>query len=130
MLPPPVQKHVFDSLVRIDERGRPIAGLASWRTVDATTWEFKLREGVRFHDGSELTAEDVAFSLERPLTIEGSPGGFATYVRPIIARQIVDRHTIRLKTAVPNGAVPEDLAEVLIVSKRRRGARNRRGHQR
>ncbi|MBI4205783.1 MAG: ABC transporter substrate-binding protein [Betaproteobacteria bacterium] len=112
------QKHVFDSLVRIDERGRPITGFASWRTIDATTWEFKLRQGVRFHDGTELTTEDVAFSLERPLTIQGSPGGFATYVRPIIARQIVDRYTIHLKTALPHGAVPEDLAEVLIVSKR------------
>lgn len=112
------QKHVFDSLVRVDERGRPIPGLASWRTPDPVTWEFTLRKGVKFHDGSELTTEDVAFSLERPLTITGSPGGYAPYVRPIVAKEIVDRHTIRLKTAAPYGAVPQDLSEVLIVSKR------------
>ncbi len=115
------QKHVFDSLVHVDERGRPIPGLASWRTVDSVTWEFKLRQGVRFHDGLEVTTEDVAFSLERPLTITGSPGGYATYVRPIVAKEIIDRYTIRLRTAAPYGAVPQDLSEVLIVSKRAAG---------
>jgi len=64
-----------------------------------------------------LTTEDVAFSLERPLTA-GTPGGFATYVKPIVAKEIVDRYTIRLKTAMPHGAVPQDLAEVMIVSKK------------
>src|SRR6186713_594679 len=78
--------HVFDALTHVDEKARLIPGLAtSWRAVDATTWEFKLRPGVKFHDGSELTAEDVLFSLERPLSIAGTPGGFASYVRPIVA---------------------------------------------
>ncbi|MBI3935908.1 MAG: ABC transporter substrate-binding protein [Betaproteobacteria bacterium] len=112
------QHHVFDSLVHVDERGRPIPVLASWRTLDSLTWEFRLRQGVKFHDGTELTTEDVVFSLERPLTITGSPGGYATYVRPIVAKEIVDRYTVRLKTAAPYGALLEDLAEVLIVSKK------------
>jgi peptide/nickel transport system substrate-binding protein len=112
------QQHVFDSLVRTDEQSRPVAGLATWRTLDPLTWEFTLRKGVKFHDGSELTTEDVVFSLERPLTIKGSPGGFQTYVRPIVAKQIVDRYTVRLKTAAPYGALLQDLAEVLIVSKK------------
>lgn len=111
--------HVFDALTRVDERARLIPGIAeSWRAVDPTTWEIKLRKGVKFHDGSELTTEDVAFSLERPLQIAGSPGGFASAVRPIIAREIVDRYTIRLKTAAPYGALPQDLNSVLIVSKK------------
>ena len=112
------QKHVFDALVSVDERGRPVPGLASWRTPDPLTWEFTLRKGVKFHDGSELTTEDVAYSLERPLAITGSPGGYAAYVRPIVAREIVDRYTIRLRTAAPYGAVPQDLSEVMIVSKK------------
>lgn len=113
-----VQKHVFDSLVQLDERGRVIPGLASWRIIDPLTWEFSLRKGVKFHDGTELTAEDVAFSLERPYTITGSPGGFVTYVHRIVAKEIVDRHTIRLKTAAPYGALAQDLSDFLIVSKR------------
>jgi peptide/nickel transport system substrate-binding protein len=112
------QKHVFDTLVSIDERGRPIPGLASWRTPDALTWEFTLRKGVKFHDGSELTTEDVMFSLDRPYSITNSPGGYITYVRPIVAKEIVDRYTIRLRTAAPYGALPQDMSELLIVSKK------------
>ncbi len=114
-----VQMHIFDALVRIDERGRVVPGIAlSWSTPDPLTWELKLKPGVKFHDGSELTAEDIVYSLGRPLTIKGSPGGFSTYVRPITAKEIVDRHTLRLKTAAPYGALLQDLAHVLIVSKR------------
>jgi peptide/nickel transport system substrate-binding protein len=114
-----VGMHIFDGLVRIDERARVIPGIAqSWTTPDPLTWELKLRPGVKFHDGSELTAEDIVFSLERPLSIKGSPGGFAAYVRMITAKQIVDKHTLRLKTASPYGPLLEDLAHVLIVSKR------------
>jgi peptide/nickel transport system substrate-binding protein len=111
--------HVFDALTHVDEKARLIPGLAtSWRAVDATTWEFKLRQGVKFHDGSDLTAEDVLFSLERPLNIKGSPGGFAAYVRAITGKEIVDKQTIRLKTATPYGALPEDLNSIMIVSKK------------
>ena len=112
------QHHVFDALVQVDERGRPAPGLAKWRTPDPLTWEFTLRKGVTFHDGAELTTADVLFSLERPLTITGSPGGFAPYVKPIVAKEIVDRYTIRLRTAAPYGALAQDLAEVMIVSKK------------
>jgi peptide/nickel transport system substrate-binding protein len=111
--------HVFDALTRIDERARIIPGIAtSWRAVDPTTWEFKLRKGVKFHDGTELTADDVAYSLERPLAIAGSPGGFAVYVRRIVSKQIIDPYTIRLKTATPYGAMPQDLNAIMIVSKK------------
>src|SRR5882672_3789668 len=62
--------HVFDALTHVDENARLVPGLAaSWRAVDPMTWEFKLRRGVRFHDGSELTAEDVAFSIDRTRAI-------------------------------------------------------------
>ncbi len=111
--------HVFDALVHVDEKTRLIPGLAtSWRALDATTWEFKLRSNVKFHDGSDLTAEDVMFSLERPLDIKGSPGGFASYVGMIASKEIVDKQTIRIKTKAPYGALPEDLNSVMIVSKK------------
>jgi len=111
--------HVFDALTRVDEHARLIPGIAaSWRAVNPTTWEFSLRKGIKFHDGSELTAEDAAFSLERPLQIVGSPGGFASAVRTIVAKEIVDRYTLRLKTAAPYGALPQDLNSILIVSRK------------
>lgn len=114
-----VARHVFESLTDVDPQTRLIPGLAErWRALDATTWEFNLRRGVKFHDGSPLTAEDVAFSLARPLSIKGSPGGFASYVRAVASTAIVDAHTLRVKTRYPYGALPEDLNSILIVSKK------------
>jgi peptide/nickel transport system substrate-binding protein len=111
--------HVFDALTRIDENARLVPGLAeSWKATDATTWEFRLRRGVRFHDGTELTAEDVIFSLERPATITNSPGSFVPFTRPLVFKQAVDRYTVRLKTAGPYAMVPYDLNSVFIVSRR------------
>jgi peptide/nickel transport system substrate-binding protein len=114
-----VSWHVFDALVRVDENARLVPGLAeSWRAIDSTTWEFKLRRGVKFHDGSELTADDVLFSLDRPATITGSPGPFTTFTRPIVAKEAPDRYTVRLKTREPYAMVPYDVQNIFIVSKR------------
>ena len=111
--------HLFEALTHVDADARLVPGLAeSWRAVDATTWEFKLRRGVKFHDGSELTAEDVAFSIDRPATLAASPGPFTTFTRPIVSKQLVDRHTIRVKTAAPYAMVPYDLNSIFIVSKK------------
>ncbi len=61
-----VSQHMFDQLLTPDADGKLTPGLAESLTqIDDTTWEAKLRRGVRFHDGSELTAEDVVWSLER-----------------------------------------------------------------
>jgi len=114
-----VSWHVFDALTRVDERTRLQPGLAeSWRAVDPLTWEFRLRRGVKFHDGSELTAEDVVYSLERPLSPANAAGGYASFVRAIVGKEIVDRYTVRLKTAAPYGVLPHDLNSIFIVSKR------------
>jgi peptide/nickel transport system substrate-binding protein len=80
-----LSSHLFDTLVAVSADGRLVPGLAaSWRTLDATTWEFKLRPGVKFHDGRELTADDVLFSLDRPAALVGSPGPFTSYTRQIV----------------------------------------------
>src|SRR5262245_40201763 len=109
--------HVFDALTHVDEHARLVPGLAvSWRARDATTWEFRLRRGVRFHDGAELTAEDVVFSIER--TLEVPNGQFRTFTRRIVGKEIPDAYTVRLKTATPYAMVPYDLNSVFIVSRK------------
>lgn len=109
--------HVFDALTHVDVDARLIPGLAvSWRAVDGTTWEFRLRRGVKFHDGSEFSAEDVAFSIERAAKLPN--GQFAGFVQRIVAKQIVDPYTLRLKTATPYAMVPQDLNSVFIVSRK------------
>ncbi len=114
-----VASHLFDALVNVDATGHLIPGLAlSWRAIDPTTWEFKLRPGVTFHDGSAFTAEDAVFSIGRPATITGSPGPFTSYTRQIVAREAVDTLTLRLKTALPYGALPLDMSTIFILSKK------------
>jgi len=111
--------HVFDALTRVDENARLVPGLAeSWRAVDATTWEFRLRKGVTFHDGTELTAQDVVFSVERPATLVNSPGSFVPFTRPLVEARALDRYTVVFKTARPYAMVPYDLNSVFIVSRR------------
>jgi len=108
---------VFDALTHVDENARLIPGLAvSWRALDATTWEFKLRRGVRFHDGSELTAQDVVFSIERTLQVQN--GQLRPFTQRIVAKETPDLYTVRLKTAAPYAMVPYDLNSVFIVSRK------------
>ena len=57
---------IYDTLIKIDNDGHAVPGLAeSWEQVDDTTWKLTLREGVKFHNGKDLTAEDVLYSLGR-----------------------------------------------------------------
>ncbi len=114
-----IAEHIFDKLVQMDADSKMIPGIAtSWKPLDELTWEFKLRKGVKFHDGSELTAEDVAFSIDRVGQIPNSPGPFVAYTKAIVAKQIVDPYTIRFKTAAPHPLMPNDLSTIYIVSKK------------
>ncbi|MEP7156627.1 MAG: ABC transporter substrate-binding protein [Betaproteobacteria bacterium] len=114
-----VLRHIYDSLIRQDASQSLVPGLAkSWRAIDSTTWEFKLRRGVRWHDGHEFTAEDVAFTIKRAPNVPNSPASFATYLKAITAVEIVDPYTLVLRTAVPSPLLPNDIATVLIVSKK------------
>jgi peptide/nickel transport system substrate-binding protein len=114
-----VSWHVFDALTRVDENARLVPGLAeSWRAIDPTTWEFRLRRGVKFHDGAELTAEDVLFSLDRPATIAHSPGPFTTFTKSIVSKEAPDSHTVRLRTREPYAMLPYDVQNIFIVSRR------------
>lgn len=112
-------EHIFDKLVQMSPDSQMIPGLAtSWKPIDDKTWEFKLRKGVKFHDGSELTAEDVAFSIDRVALIPNSPGPFVAYTKAIVGKEIVDPYTIRFKTAAPHPLMPNDLSTIYIVSKK------------
>lgn len=112
-------RHVFDGLTRQDERQQVQPGLAeSWRLIDDETWEFKLRQGVTFHDGTPFTADDVAFTLQRAPNVPNSPSSFGTYLKSVKSWIIVDPHTIRINTNGPAPLLPIDLSSVAIISRR------------
>lgn len=111
--------HIFGSLIEQDETQQLKPGLAlSWKPINDTTWEFKLRQGVKFHDGSPFTAEDVAFTMQRAGNVPDSPSSFGIYTKPIKEVKIVDPHTVHFITEDPYPLMPNDVSTVRIVSKK------------
>ena len=103
--------NLYDTLTRWDTSLQLQPGLAtSWKNVNETTWEFTLRQGVKFHDGAPLTAEDVKATLERNL----QPGktvvtpGFTT----IEAVQIASPTVIRITTKKPDPLIAVRMAQM------------------
>ncbi|WP_342239120.1 ABC transporter substrate-binding protein, partial [Inquilinus sp. OTU3971] len=114
-----IAQHMFDRLVQTDENLQVQPALAlSWTSVDPTTWEVKLRPGVKFSDGSDLTAEDVIFSLDRAKSVPNSPAPFTGAVGSIAEMTAVDPLTIRFKTKAPTPQFIEQVGLVYIVSKK------------
>src|SRR5690554_3501970 len=92
----------FDPLVRWNKDHDFDARLATeWERVDDLTMRFKLREGVKFHSGNEMTAEDVVWTIER---LKSSPDfkGLFTNWTEITA---VDDHTVEIKTETPSALI-------------------------
>jgi len=109
-------RNVFDGLVNQDDTQVLVPGHAlSWTAPDATTWEFSLRDGGRFRDGSPFEAVDVAASLRRVASVKGSPSSFLPFVRPIKAVTVLDRLTLRIETAAPYPLLSGALSRIAIV---------------
>lgn len=88
----------------------------SYEMIDDVTWEFKIRQGVTFHDGSPLTADDVAFSINRIIDVEfGSQimSDFDTIKEAVV----VDAETVRVTTVNPDPILLNRLPKLDIVSK-------------
>ena len=94
----------------------PEPGLAvSWRLVEPTAWEFELRPGVTFDDGTPFTAEDVVFSIERAKSKRG--GYYRQRVLGITEVEIHGSHRVWLRTAEPDPSLPARLMLFPIMSK-------------
>ncbi len=108
-----VRFHILESLVRLNAESGAIEPLLaeSWDTApDNVTWTFRLRQGVRFHDGSEMTSADVAASLRRVIDpANGLPRG--NDLRVISEIREVDALTVQLVTRTPFGPFLPTLAQ-------------------
>jgi peptide/nickel transport system substrate-binding protein len=95
--------NIYDALVTWDPKdiGKVVPELAlSWRSVNPTTWQFKLRQGVKFHNGEPFNAEAAKFTIDRLITkgVHQVYGGFATIERA----EVVDPYTINVVTSKPD----------------------------
>lgn len=114
-----VMGHMLESLTEFDEDKRVIPSLATrWFAVDSRTWLFELRSGVRFHDNSEFSGEDVIASfqrLERRNKIDPFIGavvsGFAEY-------RLISPYKLLIRTKRPWPTLPAEMSEMFIINRR------------
>ncbi|MEM9476821.1 MAG: ABC transporter substrate-binding protein [Pseudomonadota bacterium] len=114
-----VQEHIFERLVGLSSTSQPIPGLAvSWGPIDETTWEFKLREGVKWHDGEDFTADDVIFTYDRLRAgVSGAPASPAFQLEKGSKQWAkIDDLTIHITTDGPYPTMAEDLAMLPIIA--------------
>ena len=99
---------IFDTLVVVDPETNEIKGqiAESWEQPDDQTYVFKIRQGIKFHDGSDLTAEDVKFSLDRAIN-----SAAVSYIVDFIDTVTVDdEYTVTVKTKAPYAPALRNLA--------------------
>jgi hypothetical protein len=105
----------YEPLLRWDREMKLEAGLATeWKQTDPTTWRFKLRQGVKFHDGTPFTADDVVFSFDRA-THPGS--NLASPLATVKEVKKIDDLTVDFITNGPDPILPNNLPTIAIMSK-------------
>ena len=93
-----ILRQVYETLFDRDPNGKLIPGLIeNWENIDETTWQFKLRKGVRFHNGDALTAKDVKFSIERILNPETKSPQARDY-RTVKHVEVIDKYILNIIT--------------------------------
>lgn len=99
-------EHLYSTLTALDVDGRPYPDLAEWIEItdDARTYTFGIRQGVRFHDGSPVTADDVAFSLNRLLDPE-THYHFEPWTVTMAGADAPDPTTVRLRLKQATGPI-------------------------
>jgi peptide/nickel transport system substrate-binding protein len=106
---------VYDSLVHRDAAFKLEPGLAtSWQMPNATTWRFKLRSGVTFHDGTPFTADDVVFSIGRAMA---APSQRGFQLKGVTAAKKVDEFTVDIGVEAPDAVLPEKLVFLPMMSR-------------
>lgn len=109
---------IFDALVNTDSKLVPKPALAESWTVDGDVWTFKLRPGVKFSDGTPLTADDVVFTYDRVPKVPNSPSPFTLYLSAVAKVEAVDPQTVRITTKGPAPLLLVNLAQLPIMSKK------------
>jgi peptide/nickel transport system substrate-binding protein len=106
---------IYEPLVTRDKSLKPAPGLAtSWELVNPTTWRFKLRENVKFHDGSDFGSDDVKFTIDRA---QADTSQFKVFVASIGEVRTPDRNTVEIVTKGPDPLIPDKLTYILVMDR-------------
>ena len=109
-----VSRQVYEGLVTPGINMEILPQLAeSWVATSDDTWVFNLRRGVKFHDGSWLTAGDVAFSINRAKT---APSDMVDLIKSVKSATALDAHTVEVKTDGPNPILLNQLTQIFVMS--------------
>src|SRR5262245_58947845 len=114
---------LYEPLLIRDHTGKIHPTLAvAWKvTDDPTVWEFKLRQGVKFHNGNPFNADDVVFSLDRARQPTSDMKGLLTSIEAVSK---VDDYTVHVKTKGPNPLLPNYFTNLFIMDKELSEANN------
>src|SRR5213082_1612409 len=110
-----VMQYTYEGLVRYTRDYKIEPCLAtSWDKISPTQWRFTLRKGVKFHDGSPFTADDVVFSFGR---IQQPQGTMQVYVSGVKEVKKIDEHTVDFILAGPNPVLLRNIIDFRIMNK-------------
>jgi len=115
-----VMSNLFDTLIIFDKNMQIQSGLAvSWENPEPDRWIFHLRKGVKFHNGADLTASDVKYSIERVKNWKpyGGNTGVAFYLNGVDTVTALDPLTVEIRTKGPFGPMLRSLRAIYIVNK-------------
>ncbi len=110
-----IMQHVYEGLTRYNKQYQAEPALAvSWKQISDTQWRFNLRKGVKFHDGSPFTADDVVFSFGRIGQKQGTMQIYVTGVKEVVK---VDDHTVDFMLSGPVPILLRNIVDFRIMSK-------------
>lgn len=120
--------NVFDALTELKRDGQMNPRLAeSWSfSNDLLEWTFKLRKGVKFHDGSDFTADDVTFTINRVLADNTTP--LRTFLRLVKSVEKVDDYSVKFTLIQPYGIFDRQISYVNMMSKTYHGKAGDEGY--
>jgi peptide/nickel transport system substrate-binding protein len=109
--------NVFNALTEIGRNGEVIPQMAESWTVsdDLIEWTFKLHEGIKFHDGSLMTSDDVVFTTEKVLADDTSP--VRSFLRLVKTVEAVDAHTVKFSLTQPYAMFDRQIKYLYVMSR-------------